>query len=134
MLKNPYFCIQLIAISIMGLFNMPLEFVTMTIAPMVLGLAVDNTIHFINGTKLNYISTGNYDKAIQITYKTVGQALMKSSIILCCTLLAFTAAKMNNMINMGFLTAIAIASATVTDFMLTPTIIRLIKPFKKMDR
>lgn len=120
-----------VAGGVMGALNMPLEFVTMTIAPMILGLAVDNTIHFINGTKLNFLECGNYDNAIRMTYKTVGQALMKSSIILCCTLLAFTVAKMNNMVNMGFLTVIAIITATVSDFMLTPTIIKLIKPFGK---
>lgn len=121
----------IVAGGVMGLLNMPLEFVTMTIAPMILGLAVDNTIHFINGTKLYYLENRNYDNAIRMTYKTVGQALLKSSIILCCTLLAFTVAKMNNMVNMGFLTVIAIITATITDFMVTPTIIRLIKPFDK---
>ncbi len=119
----------IIAGGIMGILDLPLEFVTMTIAPMILGLAVDNTIHFINGTRLEFMQTKNYDKAIRNTYKTVGQALLKSSIILSCTLLTFTVAKMNNMVNMGFLTAIAIVAATVTDFMVTPTIIRLIKPF-----
>jgi len=40
---------------------------------------------------------------------------------------------MNNMVNMGVLTVIAILSATVTDFMVTPTIIRIIKPFGKEE-
>jgi predicted RND superfamily exporter protein len=123
----------IIAGGIMGIFNLPLEFVTMTIAPMILGLAVDNTIHFINGTHLEFLKTRNYDLAIKNTYQTVGQAIVKSTIILCFTLLSFTVSDMNNMVNMGTLTVIAIFSATITDFMVTPTIIRLIKPFGKED-
>ena len=122
-----------VAGGIMGILKLPLEFVTMTIAPMILGLAVDNTIHFINGTKVEFLQTRNYDTAIRNTYQIVGKALTKSSLILCCTLLAFTVAKMNNMVNMGILTVAAIIAATVTDFMVTPAIIRFIKPFGKEE-
>ncbi|MBK8806387.1 MAG: MMPL family transporter [Bacteroidales bacterium] len=118
--------------GMMGIFGLPLEFVTMTIAPMVLGLAVDNTIHFINYTKLEYLQTHDYDLSIRNTYRIIGQALMKSSLILCCTLITFTFAKMNNMVNMGILTVTAIIVATLADVMLTPTLIRLTKPFKKL--
>ena len=121
----------IIAGGIMGILDLPLEFVTMTIAPMILGLAVDNTIHFINGTRLEFLKTGNYNKSIENTFQTIGQAIIKSTLILCFTLLTFTISDMNNMVNMGMLTVIAIFSASITDFMVTPTIIRLIKPFGK---
>ena len=122
-----------IAGGIMGILDMPLEFVTMTIAPMILGLAVDNTIHLINGTRLEFYKTKNYNKAIENTFRTIGQAIIKSTLILCFTLLTFTISDMNNMVNMGVLTVIAILSASITDFMVTPTIIRLIKPFGKEE-
>lgn len=119
--------------GVMGMLGMPLEFVTMTIAPMILGLAVDNTIHVINYSKLSYLQGNSYDDSVRNTFKVIGQAILKSSIILCFTLITFTFANMNNMINMGILTVLAIIVATMSDIFMTPTLIRLIKPFKRND-
>jgi uncharacterized protein len=117
--------------GVMGAMGMPLEFVTMTIAPMVIGLAVDNTVHLMNYIRLERLGGKSYDEAITISFATIGQALIKSSVILCCTLATFGFAKMANMVNMGILTVVAIAAATLTDLLVTPNLIRLTKPFGK---
>ena len=48
--------------AIVGYAKIPLEFVTMTVAPFILGLAVDDTIHFISSLKTNIIKTNDYEK------------------------------------------------------------------------
>lgn len=121
----------IVAGGLMGFMGVPLEFVTMTIAPMVLGLAVDNTIHIINHTKLEYERTGDYDIAIRKTFMSVGKAITQASIILCVTFVAFTTSKVNNMINMGIFTIAGLLAALIADLFVTPTLIRLTKPFKK---
>lgn len=119
----------LVASGFMGFAGAPLEFVTMTIAPMVLGLAVDNTIHFFSHSKLEYFRTGDYNKAIQNTYVNVGGAVTYTTLIICVTFAAFITSKVNNMINMGIYTIAAIAAALVADLFVTPTLIRVTKPF-----
>ena len=67
---------------LMGLFQTPLNFMTMIIGPMILGLAVDDTIHFINHCKLEFFKTGSYKQAIGETFCTIDKALFMTSFIL----------------------------------------------------
>ena len=55
----------------MGYLNSPLDMMTMTIMPMLLGIAVDDTIHFINHIKYEFELRGNYEQAILASFKTV---------------------------------------------------------------
>ena len=124
----------IVAGGLMGYMNAPLEFVTMTIAPMVIGLAVDDTIHFINHAKLEFYRTRNYNRSLENTFVTVGSALTKTTIIICVTFAAFTVSRVNNMVNMGIYTIAAISSALIADFFVTPWLIKLSKPFGREDQ
>jgi predicted RND superfamily exporter protein len=117
--------------GLMGFMGEPLEFVTMTIAPMVMGLAVDDTIHFINHVKLDYSRTGSYDRSIKNSFIKVGKALILANIILCATFSAFMTSAVHSMVNMGIYMVVAMLSALIADFTVTPFIIKLIKPFGK---
>lgn len=119
----------LVAGGLMGFMGAPLEFVTMTIAPMVLGLAVDDTIHFISHSKLEFHRTGSYYLTIRNTFYSVGKALTKTTLIICFTFAAFLTANVTNMVNMGIYTIAAILAALIADFFVTPTLIKLTKPF-----
>ncbi|MDD4157537.1 MAG: hypothetical protein PHY08_13310, partial [Candidatus Cloacimonetes bacterium] len=50
--------------GVMGFLDIPLDMMTVTIMPMLLGLAVDDTIHFINHSHLSYYKSGNYKDAL----------------------------------------------------------------------
>ncbi len=119
----------IIAGGLMGFMGEPLEFVTMTIAPMVMGLAVDDTIHFINHVKLDYARTGSYDRSIKNSFIKVGKALILANIILCATFSAFMTSSVHSMVNMGIYMVIAMLSALIADFTVTPFIIKLSRPF-----
>lgn len=121
----------LVASGLMGFINVPLEFVTMTIAPIVLGLAVDDTIHFINHTKVAFAKSGSYEKAIKETFISVGKAITQAVIIICVTFFAFVTSNMNNIVNMGIYTIAAISAALLADLLVTPVLIRVVKPFGK---
>lgn len=115
--------------GLMGFLGEPLEFVTMTIAPMVMGLAVDDTIHFINHVKLDYVRTGNYMQSIRSSFIRVGKALILANVILCATFAAFLTSAVHSMVNMGIYMIVAMVSALLADFTVTPYIIKLIRPF-----
>jgi len=119
--------------GLMGFMGEPLEFVTMTIAPMVMGLAVDDTIHFINHVKLDYARTGSYDRSIKNSFIKVGRALILANIILCATFSAFMTSSVHSMVNMGIYMVIAMLSALIADFTVTPFIIKLSRPFSKRN-
>ena len=53
----------LVVAGIMGFADIPLDMITVTVMPMLLGLAVDDTIHFISHSQLGFQLTGNYREA-----------------------------------------------------------------------
>ncbi|MDX2510293.1 MAG: MMPL family transporter [Desulfobacterales bacterium] len=121
----------IIAGGIMGFLNIPLEFVTMTVAPMIMGLAVDDTIHLVSHLKDEMEKTGNYMKSLTSTFSVVGTAITETTIILCLTFLVFSFSRVNSIINMGIMTCAGILAAYLTDIFLTPIIIRVLKNYKE---
>ncbi|MEW6674373.1 MAG: MMPL family transporter, partial [Thermodesulfobacteriota bacterium] len=119
----------IVAGGVMGFMKVPLEFVTMTIAPMVLGLSVDDTIHFTNSAKLEYYRQGNYTDAVLSSFVATGKPMTKATIILCSTFIAFLFSVVNNMINMGIYTVLAMGFALLADLLVTPVLIMKVKPF-----
>ncbi len=103
----------------------------MTVAPMVIGLAVDDTIHFISHVKKDFYRTGNYDLAIRNSFIRVGKALILANIILCATFSVFTTSSVHSMVNMGIYMVAAMLSALIADFTITPFIIKISRPFGK---
>ncbi len=116
--------------AIVGYANIPLEFVTMTVAPLILGLAVDDTIHFISSLKTNITKTGNYKQGIEKAYGEVGVAITKTTIILSCTFLVFAISDIQSTFHMGLLSSAGITAAYLADIFVVPILITWMKPFK----
>jgi len=116
--------------AIVGYADIPLEFVTMTVAPLILGLAVDDTIHFITSLKTNITRYNDYHTGIINSYKEVGVAITKTTLILCLSFIVFTISDIKSTTNMGILACAGILSAYLADIFIVPIIIKWIKPFK----
>jgi hypothetical protein len=119
--------------GIMGFFGIPLDIFTITIMPMLLGLAVDDTIHFISHSKLEFSRTKNYDISIINTFKSTGIPIFFTSIIISANFLAYTTSPAKIYSNLGFLTSIGIMAALLADFFVTPVLIKKFKAFGKED-
>ncbi|MDC7225698.1 MAG: MMPL family transporter [Spirochaetales bacterium] len=119
--------------GLMGYLNVPLEFVTMTVAPMLLGLSVDNTIHLITHIETVYNRTGSYDIALPETFRAVGKSVIQTTIILCITFFIFSFSRVQSMVNMGLLTMVGIIAALAADLIITPVLIKWTKPFKEIS-
>ena len=117
--------------GMMGLLQIPLDFLTVTIAPMILGLAVDDTIHFINHIKHNFKRTGNYVGSSINTLKVVGKALVTTSVIIIISFIIYLTSPINMMVYLGLFVVVGIFSAMVANLLLTPVIMRRLKPFGK---
>jgi len=116
--------------AIMGMARIPLEFVTMTVAPLIMGLAVDDTIHFINHMEKTIRSVGSYPEGISQSFKVVGTAITQTTVILCLTFLVFVSSEVNSMINMGILTFSGMLAAYIADIFITPILINIFKPIQ----
>ena len=118
--------------GLMGYLDIPLEMTTMMIIPMLLGLAVDDTIHFINHCKLEFQRTGNYRKSIETTFQTVGKAIFMTSFILVATFLVYSTSIARFFTNLSVLAVSGVSSALLADYFITPILVNWSKPYGKI--
>jgi len=116
---------------IMVIFKMPLDMFTLLIGAIALGLAVDDTVHFMHNFRRYEVQYNDVDKAVRLTLMGTGRAITLTSIVLALGFLVLTFSKMNNMFDFGVLTASAIIVALLADFYLMPAIMKLIISDKK---
>ncbi len=115
----------------LGYFDIPLNMMTMTVIPMMLGIAVDDTIHFINSIKYEFEKCGNYKKASLTAFETVGRSLLMTTLVLTVSFATFLLSPVKMIGTMGLLASIGLLAALVTDFLITPALMIITKPFGK---
>lgn len=115
--------------GVLGYFDIPLDMTMMVIIPMLLGLAVDDTIHFITHCKLEFQRSGNYRIAIEKTFKTVGKAIFMTSFILVATFSVYMTSIANLFIHLCLMAVIGIVSALLADYFITPILLVWSKAF-----
>ncbi|MBT7152156.1 MAG: MMPL family transporter [Deltaproteobacteria bacterium] len=114
--------------GLLGLFSIPLDADTMVIAPVIIGVAVDDTIHFITHYRGEVLLDGDITRALKETIKEVGQAITFTSLILG---LGFSVMAFSNHMgtsNMGRFGTLAIFVALLCDLFLLPAMILIFKP------
>ena len=125
----PNFIAAFAILGLIGLLNIPLDMMTITIAAITIGIAVDNSIHyiyrFIEEFKINH----NYNEVIKTCHSTVGIAILNTSITI---VFGFSILVMSNFIPtiyFGIFTGIAMLLAMLLVLTLLPSLIIWIKPF-----
>ncbi len=117
--------------GVMGYFGVNLDMITAMIMPMILGIAVDDTIHFTNHIKYHWELTGDYKKAILASYREIGKTMIMTTIILCGLFFIFLFSTMSVLVRLGYLSIIGLGSALVADYTITPVLLYITKPFGK---
>ncbi len=112
---------------IMGLFimyvaNIPLDMFTLLIGSIAIGLAVDDTIHFMHNFMRYYQKTGESAEAIRATFFTTGKAMVITTIVLSLGFYAYMMAQMVSVHNFGLLTGSVIVLALLADLLLAPAL------------
>ena len=115
----------------MGWAGIPLDMMTATLIPMMLGMAVDDTIHFINHSKLEFDRKPDYSVAIRRTFRVVGVAIVTTSIITSAVFACFATSACAMCINFGVLAVIGILSALLADLFITPLLVKGFHVFGK---
>jgi len=117
-----------LSFGLMGLFGLPLDADTLLIAPIIIGIAVDDTIHFMTHYRIDLARTGSISKALISTIRDVGQAVMFTTMILALSFALLSFSGHLGMAKMGFFGAIAIFFALLCDLFLIPAMIIVFKP------
>jgi predicted RND superfamily exporter protein len=121
----------LLVMGCMGWFSIPLDMFTMLIASVAIGLAVDDTVHFMYNFRRYFETSGDVADAVRRTLHTSGRAMITTSIVLSLGFFIFMFASMNNLFNFGLLTGLAIVFALAGDLLLAPALMALMyKKFK----
>lgn len=120
--------------GVMGFLRYPLDMLTMTVMPMILGIAVDDTIHFTNHVKFEHELGDDYDHAVVNSFRKIGRSMFSSSIILCLMFTVYIFSPLSMLHRIGLLSFIGIASALVADYTVTPALIYMSKPFKSKNK
>ena len=128
MLPNIAACMTIL--GIMGIANIPLDLMTITIAAITVGIAVDNCIHYIYRFQENYLITGSYTKTISICNQTVGRAITNTSLTIIAGFSILIFSNFWPTIYFGIFTALAMLIALVGSLTLLPIMIVKTKVFK----
>jgi predicted RND superfamily exporter protein len=121
----------LITIGGMGWFDMPMDLFNMTVGSIAIGLAVDDTIHFMHNFRRYFEESGDAEKAVIQTLLTTGRAMCVTTCVLSLGFFSFMLASMNNLIGFGMLTGITIVLALLSDLFLAPALMIVVNRKKK---
>lgn len=116
----------LAVLGFMGWMSIPLDMFTMLIASIAIGLAVDDTVHFMYNFKRYFRKTENVREAVRHTLHTAGRAMLTTSVVLSIGFFLFMFASMNNVYYFGMLTGFAIILALAGDLFLAPALMTLV--------
>ena len=118
--------------GIMGWLEIPLDIMTITIAAIALGIAVDDTIHFMHRFDFEFKqNSGNYEVSINKSLNTVGHPMYHTTIII---VIGFSILMLSNLvptIYFGLLTAVVMISVLIANLLLLPRLLIILKPFRK---
>lgn len=117
-----------LSFGLMGLLGLPLDADTLLIAPIIIGIAVDDTIHFMTHYRVDLARTGSMSQALISTIRDVGQAVMFTTMIIALSFALLSFSGHLGMAKMGFFGALAIFVALLCDLFLIPAMIITFKP------
>jgi predicted RND superfamily exporter protein len=115
-----------IAMGFMWWAGIPLNMFTMLVGSIAIGLAVDDTVHFMHNFRRYFAQTGDVREAVRHTLHTAGRAMLVTSIVLAIGFYIFMFASLGNVIQFGFLVGSAILLALLADFLLAPALMVLL--------
>ena len=127
----PNFIAAFFILGIIGLLGIPLDMMTITIAAITIGIAVDNSIHYIYRFKEEFLKNKDYNKTLKICHSTVGVAILNTSITIVFGFSILVFSKFIPTIYFGVFTGIAMLLAMISVLTLLPSLILINKPFGK---
>tara|TARA_B100001123_G_scaffold211830_1_gene239240 strand:- start:3193 stop:5646 length:2454 start_codon:yes stop_codon:yes gene_type:complete len=125
----PNFMAAFLILGIIGILEIPLDMMTITIAAITIGIAVDNSIHYIYRFKEEFKKIKNYNETLEKCHNTVGVAILNTSITIVFGFSILVLSNFIPTIYFGVFTGIAMLLAMISVLTLLPKLILVVKPF-----
>ena len=117
-----------IILGLMGWLKIPLDMMTITIAAIVIGIAVDAAIHYVHRFKREFLRKSSYEEGVLLCHGSIGRAIYYTSITVTVGFSILTLSNFIPTIYFGFLTGIAMVVALLSNLTLLPLLIIVFKP------
>lgn len=118
-----------VTLGVMGLAEIRLDVATVTITAIVIGIAVDDTIHYLYRFRRELAEcSGDHVEAVRRTSATAGRSIWATTLILCVGFSVLAGASVKSVSYFGLLTALALAVAVVGDLLVLPALLVSLKP------
>jgi predicted RND superfamily exporter protein len=114
-----------LTLAIMGFFSISMNMSTLMVGSIIIGIAVDDTIHFMQRFNHYYAATGDAAVAVRETLETTGVALLVTSLALTASFLVFLMGNIWALVHFGVMAAIATGFAFVADVLVAPALMVL---------
>jgi uncharacterized protein len=103
------------------------------VASIAIGLAVDDTIHFMHNFRRYYEASGDPNQAVYETLHTTGRAMLVTTVVLSMGFFIYMFASLNNIIRFGFLTGVTLVAALLSDYFLSPALMVIVNKRKILN-
>ena len=120
-----------VVLGTMGLARIPLDIMTITVAAISVGMAVDNTIHYIHRFKIEFRETNNYEQSMINSHRTIGRAMFYTSSTIIFGFLVLIASNFNPTAYFGIFVSLAMLMALAGALTLLPKLLIVFKPLGK---
>jgi len=117
-------------LGLMGFKGIPIDMSTMLIGSLILGLVVDDTIHFLHHFRKAHEESGDMETAVRMTLYSTGRALVITSMVLSAGFFTYLLAYLESNVRFGLLTGSAVLLALAADFFLVPSLLTIIYRLK----
>lgn len=122
-----------VVLGLMGILGIPLDMMTITIAAITVGIAVDDTIHYLYRFKSEFKQDRRYMPTMKRSHRTIGSAMYYTSITITFGFSILALSNFKPTIYFGLLTSLAMLIALIAALTLLPQLIILFKPFGSED-
>lgn len=111
--------------GVMGWTGIPLDIATATIGAIVLGIAVDDTIHFLFRYRAERQAGASPEEAVGVTYRETGRAVVFASMVLAIGFAVLATSSSRSIAYFGIVASISIVGAMLADLFLLPVMLLL---------
>jgi len=118
-------------LAVMGWMEIKIDTTTMLIGAMVIGIAVDDTIHFMHKFNRYFDELGDVEAAVVETLRTTGSALLFTTLVLMAGFQIFGLSEMSNLRVFGLLSAFAAGVALLADVLVAPALLAVVEGRRK---
>ncbi len=118
-----------LVLGLLGAAGIPLDIMTITIAAITIGIAVDDTIHYVHRYHVEWLRDKDYDGAIHRSHGSIGLAMYYTTVTITVGFTVLALSNFTPTIYFGLFTALAMLAALVADIVLLPVLMQRLRVY-----